>query len=156
MSNTNAKAGKFNAASPGFLYSVVVFILAGLATIGVSFPQTPEVLGQDLITTLSTGGIVAVIGIIIASLVFPIWNAAKKGFTWSNLWTSSLTWVGLVGILFSALALTGFSLPQGTAEQLVAAVMAKDWTALSGLFGTVIVPTFIRWLKDRNTEPKKN
>ena len=152
MKQTN----KFNAGSPGFLYSVVVFILTALATIGVSFPQSPEIMGQDLITTLSTGGIVSVIGIIVASLVFPIWNAAKKGFTWKNLWSSSLTWVGIVGILFSALALTGFSLPDGTAEQLVTAVMSKDWTALSGLFGTVIVPTFIRWLKDRNPEVKKN
>ena len=141
----------FDASSPGFLYSIIVGVLTIFAVTGVQFPTPVEILAGDIETTLSTSGIYAIIGVVISSVIFPIYNAFKSGlkFSINTVFSSTLTWIALGNIVLALLALTGFVLPDGTLEQIIGAAQTKDWISLGGLFFTTIVPTFVRWLKDR-------
>lgn len=154
MSNKTKESGKavFNAKSPGFLYTITVTVLTIFAVSGVHFPTSAEVLAGDITTTLSTSGIYAIIGVIISSVAFPIYNAVKSGlkFSAATIFSSTLTWIAIGNIILSLLAIYGFVLPDGTLEQVIGAVQTKDWMALGSLFFTTIVPTVVRWIKDRN------
>lgn len=149
-----ARPVTFNVSSPGFLYTVIVAPLTIFAISGVHFPTSAEILAGDITTTLSTGGIFAIIGVIVSSVIFPIYNAFKSGLKFSveTIFRSTLTWVALGNIVASLLALTGLALPDGTIEQIVAAVQAKDWISLGSLLVTTIIPTIVRWIKSRNTQ----
>jgi len=141
----------FDAASPGFLYSIIAGVLTIFAVSGVHFPDSAQILAGQITTTLSTGGIYAIIGVIISSVAFPIYNAVKSGLKFSlhTIFSSTLTWIALGNIVLSLLALTGLVLPAGTLEQIIGAVKAKDWIALGSLMVTSIIPTIIRWIKRR-------
>lgn len=142
----------FNAKSPGFLYASIVTVLTVFAVSGVHFPSPADVLAGDITTTLSTGGIYAIIGVIISSVAFPIYNAVKSGlkFSLQTIFASTLTWIALGNVVLSLLALTGLVLPDGTVEQIIGAVQAKDWISLGSLLVTSIIPTIVRWIKDKN------
>lgn len=146
---TNSTKKVFDAGSPGFLYFLFVTPLTILALSGVHFPSSPEQLAGELTTTLSTSGFYAIIGVIIASVGFPIWNAVKSGlkFSWRVIFGSTLTWIAIGNLILSALALTGLALPAGTVEQIAAAVQTKDWIALFSMLGTTVIPTIVRWIK---------
>jgi membrane protease YdiL (CAAX protease family) len=148
---TSATKVVFDASSPGFLYTVIVSILTIFAASGVTFPADPGSIAGEITTLLSTGGFFAIVGVVVASIGFPIWNAWKKGaLTFGGLFSSTLTWVAIGNILFSALALLGLSLPDGTVEQIVYGIAQKDWTALFSLLVTTIVPSIVRFIKERN------
>ena len=140
----------FDAGSPGFLYTVIVSVLTIFAAAGVSFPDNPEQIAGEFTTLLSTGGFYAVLGVIATSIGFPLWNAyQKKQFNFQGIFSSTLTWIALANIAFGALALTGFTLPDGTVDALVAAVLAKAWGAIISMLFTTIIPTVVRFIKDR-------
>lgn len=141
----------FDAKSPGFLYALIVSGLTVLAVSGVHFPSSAEQLAGEITTTLSTSGIYSIIGVVVASVIFPIYNAVKFGlkFTLHTIFSSTLTWISLGNIVLSLLALTGLMLPDGTVEQIIGAVQMKDWTALISLLFTSIIPTIVRWIKDK-------
>ena len=142
----------FSATSPGFLYSVIVAILVILAAAGVKFPSDPASTALELTTLLSTSGFWSLIGVAAASILFPIYNAYKKGtLTFKGIFSSTLTWVAIAVLAFDSLALFGFNFPDGTAENLVYAIYAKDWSALASMLFTVIVPAVVRFIKDKNT-----
>lgn len=146
----------FDASSPGFLYTIIVAVLTIFAVTGVQFPSPVEVLAGDIETTLSTSGIYAIIGVVVSSVIFPIYNAFKGGlkFSLSTLFSSTLTWVAIGNIVLALLALTGFVLPDGTLEYIIGYIQAKDWISLIGLLFTTIVPTLVRFIKDkRATSP---
>lgn len=147
MQNKNAPV--FNASSPGFLYTIVTAVLGVFAVFGVQFPSTVADLGNTVVTALSTGGIYAVIGIIISSVIFPIWNRFKSG---SPILTSTLTWIALANIALSVIALTGFALPAGTVEQVIGAVQMKDWFGLISILATTIIPTIVRFIKAKQAK----
>lgn len=137
----------FDPASPGFLYTIIVAILGIFATFGVSFPITVTELGEKITTSLNAGGIYSVVIIIMASVFFPIYNRIKNG---GPIMASTLTWIALANILLSVIALTGFTLPAGTVEQLVGAVQTKDWFALISLLATTIIPAVVRFIKSKS------
>ena len=141
----------FNAASPGFLYTIIVAVLTVFAVSGVHFPSSAEQLAGDITTTLSTGGIYAVIGIIISSVIFPIYNAVRSGlkFSLKTIFSSTLTWIALGNAVAATIALTGLVLPDGTVEAIVGAVQTKDWIALGTILVQTIIPTIVRWIKQR-------
>lgn len=140
----------FDANSPGFLYTVLVGVLAIFAWAGVSFPEKPAELAGDLTTTLSSGGWYALLGIIASSVLFPIYNAyKKKQLTFNGIFGSTLTWVAILNIVFAGIALTGFTLPDGTAEQIVYAAFAKDWSSLATIVFGTILPAVVRFIKDK-------
>jgi hypothetical protein len=147
---TNKQKKLFDAGSPGFLYTVTVSVLAMFAWSGVEFPAKPAEIAGEITTLLSGGGFYAIIGVIVASVAFPIWNAyKKKALTFRGIFNSTLTWISLGNILFAGLALTGFLLPEGTVEQIVYAVEAKDWTTIISMLITTIVPAVVRFIKDK-------
>ena len=73
----------------------------------------------------------------------------KKQFNFQGIFSSTLTWVALANTFFAVLALTGFTLPDGAVDALVAAVLAKDWGAIISMLFTTIIPTVARFFKDR-------
>ena len=145
-----ASTKNFDVKSPGFIYTIIVSILVLIAGAGVHFPTATDVLAGQIMTSLSSGGIYALIGVVISGVVFPVWNAirAKTPFSWKNYWSSTFTWIALINIVLALLALTGLVLPEGTAEQIVGAIQMKDWTSLFSLLVTTILPTVVRWIKD--------
>jgi len=149
MSNVKQKKA-FDSTSPGFLYTVVVSALALFAWAGVEFPSSPADIAGEITTLLSGGGFYAILGVVAASIAFPIWNAVqKKSLSFDGIFSSTLTWVALGNILFAGLALTGFLLPKGTVEQIVYAVEAKDWASIISILVTTIIPAVVRFIKDR-------
>lgn len=140
----------FDVKSPAFLYSAIVAALTVLAAAGVTFPDNPADIAGELTNLLSTSGFWALIGVAVSSVFFPIYNAWKKGdLTFKGVFSSTLTWVALAVLFFDALALFGLSFPPGTAEQLVYFIAAKDWGSLISMFTSVILPTVVRYIKDR-------
>ncbi len=148
MKQTQKKV--FDAGSPGFLYTLIVSVLAVFAWAGVEFPDKPAELAGEITTLLSGGGFYAIIGVVVASVAFPIWNAIqKKKLTFDGIFSSTLTWIALGNILFAGLAITGFLLPDGTVEQIVYAVEAKDWASIISMLVTTIIPSVVRFIKDK-------
>jgi hypothetical protein len=147
----NSKQKKiFDSTSPGFLYTVIVSALAILAFAGVDLPAKPAEIAGEVTTLLSTGGFYAILGVVVASIAFPIWNAVKnKKLSFDGIFSSTLTWIALGNILFAGLALTGFLLPEGTVEQIVYAVEAKDWASIISMLVTTIIPAVVRFIKDK-------
>ncbi len=140
---------KFSASSPGFLYTVIVLALTALAAAGVQFPSTPEQITGDIITGLSQSGIWAISGIILTSILFPFYNAYKKGLKWYDILGSTATWIAFGNAVFGALLLAGIVIPDGTAEAVVGAIQQKDWGNLFNLFLVNILTPVIRWIKDK-------
>jgi hypothetical protein len=144
----------FDPKSPGFIYSIISFILVLLAAAGVSFGQDTPTLAGEITTTLSTGGVWALGALLFSSFIVPVWNAFKSGATtlkglWNALRSSWLTWIALANAFFSALAIYGFVLPEGTIEAGFEAVRTKDWMALFALLGQTVIPTIVRYFKQQ-------
>ena len=148
MANSNQKF--FEVSSPGFLYSVIVSALAIFAGAGVAFPKVPIDLGAEIVNSFNTGGVYALIGVIVASVVFPIYNAISAGtFSLKGIFSRNLTWIALGNIAVSGLALTGFVLPDGTPEQIVGAVSPKDWMSVVSIVALTVGNTLLRLIKQK-------
>jgi hypothetical protein len=62
--------------------------------------------------------------------------------------------VSLVTAILGFAALYGFTVPDGTAEQIVSAMYAKDWGVLLSVLAINILNPFIRFLKEiKDIEP---
>lgn len=147
MANT---AKFFNPGSTGFVYAVITTALSIFAASGVTFPKVPSELGTELVNSYSTGGVYALIGVIVASVVFPIYNAISAGtFSLKGIFSRNLTWIALGNIAVSGLALTGFVLPDGTPEQIVGAVSAKDWMSVVSIVALTVGNTLLRLIKQK-------
>ncbi len=156
MTNQKVRTGAtkqvFKFDSPGFIYSAIVSVLTVLALAGVKFPENPEQIAGEINTLIGSGGFFALIGVAVSSIAFPIWNAyQKKNLSIRGIWKNTLTWVAFAVLLFDGLALIGLNFPEGTAQNLVYYIFAKDWTALFSMIVTVIIPTVVRFIKDKNT-----
>lgn len=145
------KTKKFDSGSPGFLYSAIVAFLTLFAVSGVSFPKEVNVLGLEITTALSAGGIYAIIGVVLTSVAFPVYNYVKGGgtFTWLGIFGKTSTWIALGNAVVAALATGGFMLPEGTVDQIIGAVKAQNWMGLISVLALTVGNTLIRWLKDR-------
>jgi len=140
----------FDAGSPGFLYSVITAALTIFAGMGVAFPKIPVELGSDIVNSFNTGGVYALIGVIVASVVFPIYNAISAGtFSLKGIFSRNLTWIAIGNALVAGLALTGFVLPDGTPEQVVGAVSAKDWMGVVSIVALTVGNTILRLIKQK-------
>ena len=107
MANTT----KFDPKSPGFIASITYVILAALAATGVEFPQDAQALAGDFETTLNTGGILAVTGLLVSSIVFPVWNFKKRGgkISGKTIISNTTFWVSAVTALLASAVLFGFT-----------------------------------------------
>lgn len=150
MANT---AKFFNPGSTGFVYAVITTALSIFAASGVTFPKVPSELGTELVNSYSTGGVYALIGVMVASVIFPIYNAIQaKTFSLKGIFSRNTTWIALGNLAIAAIALTGFVLPNGTVEQVVGAVSLKDWGAVISIIGLNVVNTLLRYIKDQAPE----
>ena len=67
----------FNAANPNFWARLLIFAFSVLSIIGIEFPKNPTELATDIISQLSTTGLVGLIGIIAISVIMPIYNLVR-------------------------------------------------------------------------------
>lgn len=143
---------KFDVTSPGFIYTLVVLALSIFAASGVQFADDPQTLAVGIVTTLSESGVYAIIGVLISSVIFPVWNFVKQGgkFTVKNIFSSTLVWFAIGNTALALVALTGFLIPAETVGNVIGAIQTKDWGALTLTIFANIVNPLIRYLKDKN------
>lgn len=143
----------FTASNPNFWARLLIFAFSILALIGIKFPSDPTDLATSITTTVSGPGFIAVIGILIVSVIMPIINfvRTKPKITAANVFGSANFWIYLGSFAFGILVLFGINIPEGTADQIVAAIYEKDWNALFTVATVNILDPFIRWLKDKKT-----
>ncbi len=146
-----AKAS-FSANSSNFWVNVLNFILATIAIAGVQLPANPNSISLDIINTLNTSGVIAVIGMVVLNVASPIYHAfIKNSFNLKGVLGSRNFWVQAGTLAVSALMLVQIEIPTGSVEQIVGAIYAKDYASLlTAIFLNVINP-LIRWFKDRKT-----
>jgi uncharacterized membrane protein len=146
---------KFDTTSPGWYYSLFVLAFTALGLLGIELPENPAEMAGKVTTTLSDGGIFAVVGVLVSSIIFPVWNFRKKGnkFNFKALAGSTLFWIALTSAVLSLTVLIGFTVPDGTAEQIILAVNAKDWGGLLSVLALNIVNPLMRYLKDKQEQP---
>ena len=146
----SAKTQKFSTQSSNFWVNAANVLLSIIAMAGVTLPADPSTITGDFTNTLSTGGWIAAIGLLIVNVASPLYHAFVKGtFSFTGLLSSSNFWIQIGTLAASALLLVGLAFPAGTVEQIVGAVYAKDWgTVTFVLFSNVLNP-LIRWFKDK-------
>lgn len=115
----------------------------------IEFQQPIGVLADGLATTLSTQGVYAIIGILVVSVIGPIYTAVSKKSV-KAIWSSVSTWTYLAIAVASGLTLLGIAVPPGSAEALVAAIWAKDWATVGAIGAMSFLVPFIRWIKSRS------
>lgn len=145
----------FDATNLNFWARLVIFVLGLLATLGVKFPADPVSLGTDIVTTLTTGGWYAVLGLMAISVIMPIYNfiRSKPKLSLAAFLGSPNTWLYLATFLVGVTIVLGIKVPEGTGEAIVGAIYAKDWSGLISIMAMNILDPFIRWLRDkRNAE----
>lgn len=152
MANTTQKAFSLN--SRNLWFQVALLILGIMAGLGVHLPSSPELIAGDIVNTLSNSGIYAVIGIMVVSVIGPIYNfiKSKPKLSLSAFVADPNNWVYIVSFAASCLILIGVNVPDGTAQQIVSAIFVKDWAALASVMvGSVIVP-LVRFFIDKNNQ----
>lgn len=149
---TSAK--NFNASNLNFWARLLIFVLSVLAMIGIKFPDDPTAIATDITTSISTSGFIAVVGILAVSVIMPIYNfvKTKPKLTAAAIFGSPNFWIYLLSFVFGVAVIVGINVPDGTAEQVISAIYAKDWTALFTVAVTNIVDPLIRWFRDRRNE----
>lgn len=141
----------FDPKSPGAVYSLATLVLTILALLGIGFPDSIANISGQLQTSIQGGSYFALIGIVGGSVLFPVWNLIQKKqkLNWKNLFGSTANVVALGNAFLGVVALTGFYLPDGTVEQIVAAVTVKDWGALASVIINTVIVALVRWVKDK-------
>ena len=115
----------------------------------IEFQQPIDVLADSLATTLSTQGIYAIVGILVVSVLGPIYTAiSKKSFM--AIWSSVSTWTYHAIAVAAGLTLLGIAVPPGSAEALVAAIWAKDWASVGSIGAMSFLVPLIRWIKSKS------
>jgi len=144
----------FDAGNLNFWARLLIFGFSVLALIGIKFPDTPTDMAVDITTSLSTSGFIAVVGILAISVIMPIYNfvRTKPKINFMAILASPNFWIYLGSFVFGIAVLYGINIPDGTAEQIVGAIYAKDWTGLFSIAVANIVDPLVRWFRDRRTE----
>lgn len=149
-----AQTQAFSASNPNFWARLVIFVLGLLTALGIDFPQSPETLGTEITTTISSSGFYAVLGLMAVSVIMPIYNfiRSKPKLSAAAFFGSPNTWIYIGSFVGGLLVLIGINIPDGTAEAIVGAAYAKDWSALISIMAANILDPFIRWLRDKRTK----
>jgi hypothetical protein len=147
----------FSLSSKNLWFQVTLLLLAIAAGLGINFPSSPEAIAGDIVNTFTNSGIYAVIGILVVSVIGPIYNfiKSKPKLSLKAFVADANNWVYIVSFLASGAILLGINIPAGTAEQLVAAVFARDWAGIASVaVGSIVVP-LVRYFIDKaaNSEP---
>lgn len=149
MSKKNFQASNLN-----FAAQAVIFLLGVLTLLGIEFPQSPEQLGPEIVTTLTGKNYAMVFSVMVISFLMPIWNwaKAKPNVKFISVVGSLNFWVYLVTFVSSVLALFQIPIPQSALHDLVVAVYDKDWSSVLNIAIVSILSPLFRWFKDKKTE----
>lgn len=144
----------FDASNLNFWARLLIFLFSVLAMIGIKFPDAPTAMAVDITTSLSTSGFIAVVGILAVSVIMPIYNfiRTKPKINFLAVLASPNFWIYLGSFIFGIAVLYGIKIPDGTADQIVGAIYAKDWTGLFTIAIGNIVDPIVRWFRDRRTK----
>lgn len=145
----------FSVTSKNLWFQISLLILGIIAGLGVKLPSDPASIADSIVNTLSTSGVYAVIGILVVSVVGPIYNFVntKPKLSFAAFVGDPNNWVYIGSFIASLLVLVGIPIPEGTAAQIVNAVFVKDWAALAAIFvGSVLTP-IVRFFMDRANKP---
>jgi uncharacterized membrane protein len=147
--NTSTKV--FNASNPNFWARLLIFALSVLTLIGIKFPDSPAVIADQVTTVISTSGFYAVLGILVVSLIMPIYNfvKTKPNVTLSAVIGSPNFWIYALSFVFGLAVLYGIKIPDGTAEQVIGAIYQKDWIGLLNIAFINIIDPIIRFFRDK-------
>lgn len=141
----------FDATNLNFWARLFIFVLSVLALIGVHFPDTPTDTAISITTSLSSGGFISVLGVLAVSVFMPVYNLirTKPKITLASIIGSPNFWIYFGSFVFGLAVMTGIHIPDGTAEQLVGAAFAKDWSALFSIALANIVDPIVRYFIDK-------
>lgn len=141
----------FSASNLNFWARLLIFVFSVLALMGIKFPSDPTTLATDISTSLTTSGFIAVSGILIVSVLMPIYNfvRTKPKISFWSLVGSANFWIYAGSFLFGLAVMLGINIPSGTAELLVGAAYAKDWTALFSIALANVLDPLVRWFMDK-------
>lgn len=144
----------FSASNLNFWARLLIFAFSILSLIGIKFPDNPTDMAVDITTSLTTTGFIGVVGILAISVIMPIYNfvRSKPKINFLALLGSPNFWIYFGTFVFGIAVLFGINIPDGTAEQVVAAIYAKDWTALFSIAVANIVDPIVRWFRDRRAK----
>ena len=140
----------FSSSNPNFWARLLIFAFSVIALLGVQIPD-PTALTDNIVTTISGGSAYAVIGILIVSVIMPIINfvRSKPKLDLYAIIGSPNFWIYFASFILGSLVLLGIDIPDGTAEQLVGAIFAKDWGGLATIAFANLADPFIRWWRDK-------
>ncbi len=150
MANLTTKKA-FSATSYHMVFHVILAGLSIFAAFNVQFSMPLIDLADSMATTITTQGLYAVAGIILVSVVAPVYTAIQKK-SFKAIWSSPNTYIYLGSGGLSLLALAGLELPSDTPETIVNAIYAKDWGALGGILFTILASIITRYLKDKKAQ----
>ncbi len=146
----------FDFSSPYFWTAFISFLLSIAAAFGIEFPESPDAVAGQLVTTVNNSGLFAVWGVVAVSIIGPIWafiqkqkSGNGKKITFHDVISSTSTWIAFLSLIFAILVIVGVNIPQGTAQSAVAAIFAKDWGAVLAIGFSNFLNPLIRYLKDR-------
>jgi hypothetical protein len=141
----------FSSSNPNFWARLLIFAFSVIALLGVQIPESPAMLTDKIVTTISGGSAYAVIGILIVSVLMPIINfvRSKPKLDLYAIIGSPNFWIYFASFVLGCLVLLGIDIPDGTAEQLVGAIFAKDWGGLATVAFVNLADPFIRWWRDK-------
>lgn len=142
---------QFSTSSKNFWFQAVLLVLSIAAGLGIKLPSSPELITTDLLNTFSTSGIYAVAGILIVSIIAPVYNfvKSKPKLSLTTFLADPNNIVYIVSFAASVLVLLGVAIPDGTAEQIVRAVMVRDWAAIGSVGLSSIIVPLVRYFIDR-------
>lgn len=143
----------FSLQSPNLWVNILNLVLSVIAIAGVELPQNPNSLSLDIVNTLNTSGVIAVLGLVFVNVASPIYHAViKNKFSLKNVLASSNFYIQAGTLALAALAYWGLYLPDGTVEQVVGYIFAKDYGSLLGVLFLNVFNPLIRFLKDRKAQ----
>lgn len=144
----------FSFQSSNLWVNILTFILGAVALAGVELPTNPNSISLDIVNTLSSSGVIAVIGIVLINVANPIYHAViKSSFNFKAMVGSPNFWINAGSLGASLLVLVGLEFPNGTIEQIVGAIYSKDYSALLFVLFSNVMNPLIRWFRDRKAEP---
>lgn len=141
---------KFN--SKNLWFQITMLVLAISAGIGIRLPSSPEALAENIVNTFTTSGLYSVIGILVVSVIGPVYNfvRSRPKLSLSAFLADPNNWVYIVGFVLSIMTLFGIAIPEGTAQEIVRAVYVKDWAAIGGIGLAAIIVPVVRFFMDKN------
>ena len=135
--------------SRNFFVSLVSLVLLAFSANDLGITTTPD----QLVETVASKNTGAIIALFFMNFLNPVLKLASKGFQWSwdfvrsaNFWTQVLTTV------LSAVSLVGIAFPSEAPTELVEAVQSKDFLTIYSAIGVNILNSVWHFFQKPKTQ----